>query len=567
MLLRSVALLHVVSSAAGQLYIDASLGCDSEGELVVNLEWVHEACAVEPFPDARTPVPSTISTQGCAAAARRVAADCGALLDSSPWFASRKMALDTAVASAANLPADDGSTRHIADPRCTSVHTCGAVLDDGFRQFPDVLTGQSRVLIDVGPSHGHLRLEFDHLTLDAKHNDNLRLFSDVDLNNQIMQILPQNLPLQVETVDLTGSQATLLLVSDGAGSRTSLGVTVTCVCEDSTTFADADGEGCAAYADRSGAKHQRCASLLPPTDAQARAACPLACGACNVDPCAASPCQNGGSCAHGDGETCTAVNMASRASEVHAECCDEPTEDCSSGQPASCNAGCAAVLVPYYQDCRAALVADDPEILSAVESAVQQCAVTPIYQCSCRKGWDGENCEVQILPTFAVSSGPCTTTADGSCFRSPNYPDEYGALEDCEIAVISGAGFARATTFATESSYDFVSVDAVEYSGSGGTLASSGVPISDTVAIAWHSDDSEQRGAVEICGQACDATSCGQHGHCGAAGTSCDCSDGWSGASCDVRTTGQTAARALTWCLDRFALIMPARHSAPLLLC
>ena len=139
--------------------------------------------------------------------------------------------------------------------------------------------------------------------------------------------------------------------------------------------------------------------------------------------------------------------------------------------------------------------------------------------------------------------------------RSPNYPDEYGALEDCEIVVISGAGFARATTFATESSYDFVSVDAVEYSGSGGTLASSGVPISDTVAIAWHSDDSEQRGAVEICGQACDANSCGEHGHCGAAGTSCDCSDGWSGASCDVRTTGQTAARALTWCLDRFALI------------
>ena len=57
MLLRSVALLHVVSSAAGQLYIDASLGCDSEGELVVNLEWVHEACAAEPFPDAHTPVP------------------------------------------------------------------------------------------------------------------------------------------------------------------------------------------------------------------------------------------------------------------------------------------------------------------------------------------------------------------------------------------------------------------------------------------------------------------------------------------------------------------------------
>jgi hypothetical protein len=34
---------------------------------------------------------------------------------------------------------------------------------------------------------------------------------------------------------------------------------------------------------------------------------------------------------------------------INAECCDEPTEDCSSGEPAVCNAGCAAVLVPANQ--------------------------------------------------------------------------------------------------------------------------------------------------------------------------------------------------------------------------
>lgn len=466
-----------------------------------------------------------------------MANDCGALMDSSPWFASRKVALDAAVESAADLPAADGSTRHIADPSLTAVHTCGAVLDDGFTLFPAVQTGQSRVTIDVGPSHGHLRFEFDHLTLDAKKNDNLRLYSDVYMTNQILMVQHADLPLGVASVDFVGSQATLLLISDGAGSRTSLGMTVKCVCEDSATFLDTDGDGCDAYRDRSGAKHKRCASLLPPTDEQARAACPLACGACNADPCGesgGSPCQNGGSCARGDGATCTAQNMASRAADVHAECCDEPTEDCSSGQPASCNAGCAAVLLPYYQDCRAVL-ADDAQILAAVESAVQTCASTPIYTCSCMKGWDGDNCEVQVLPTFSVTSGPCTTTADGSCFRSPNFPDEYGALEDCEVAVVSGAGFARATAFETESTYDYFSVDEVPYSGSGGTLAATGVPISDTTTIAWHSDDSDQRGAVEVCGQACDGTSCGEHGVCGAAGTSCDCSDGWGGAACDVR--------------------------------
>ncbi len=530
-------LLHATSRASAQLYIPDSLGCDSEAELLQNLEWLRGSCTGEDFPDARTPVPSAIGTPGCAAVARRVAADCGDLLGSSEWFDSRRTALDAAVASAADLPADDGSTRHIADPAIAVVHTCGVHMDDGFAQFPTVPNGQSRVLIDVGPSHGHLRIEFDYLTLDAKKNDNLRLYSDVDLSNEVLQVMPKDLPLQVVSVDLAGSRAMLLLVSDGAGSRTSLGVRVSCVCEDSTTFVDADGDGCAAYGDRSGAKYQRCASLLPPNnDARARAACPLACGACTPDPCATSPCQNGGSCAGGDGATCTEVNMASRTADVHNECCDEPTEDCSSGQPATCNVGCAAVLVPYYQDCRAALAAD-ADVLAAVESAVQMCAATPMYQCSCRNGWDGDNCEIQVLPTFTVVSGPCTTTSDGSCFRSPNYPDAYGSLQDCDIGVVSGAGFARATTFETESTYDYFSVNAVEYSGSGGTLAATGVPISDTVNIAFHSDNSEQTGSVEVCGQACDETACGQHGQCGVAGASCDCSDGWSGAACDVRDT------------------------------
>ena len=30
---------------------------------------------------------------------------------------------------------------------------------------------------------------------------------------------------------------------------------------------------------------------------------------------------------------------------INTECCDEPTEDCSSGYPATCNEGCAAVLL------------------------------------------------------------------------------------------------------------------------------------------------------------------------------------------------------------------------------
>jgi len=40
---------------------------------------------------------------------------------------------------------------------------------------------------------------------------------------------------------------------------------------------------------------------------------------------------------------------------VNAECCDEPSEDCSTGQPASCNVGCASVLLPFFADCSEAL--------------------------------------------------------------------------------------------------------------------------------------------------------------------------------------------------------------------
>jgi hypothetical protein len=63
------------------------------------------------------------------------------------------------------------------------------------------------------------------------------------------------------------------------------------------------------------------------------------------------------------------------------------------------------------------------------------------------------------LPTFAVVSGPCTVTSGGSCFRSANYPNHYGDNEQCEITVLATVGFARATTFETESAaYDYLTI-------------------------------------------------------------------------------------------------------------
>ena len=61
-------------------------------------------------------------------------------------------------------------------------------------------------------------------------------------------------------------------------------------------------------------------------------------------------CYSGGG---GGGGACD--DLADRTAAVNDECCDEPTEDCSSGRPATCNVGCAHVLLPFFDDCAGVL--------------------------------------------------------------------------------------------------------------------------------------------------------------------------------------------------------------------
>jgi hypothetical protein len=48
-------------------------------------------------------------------------------------------------------------------------------------------------------------------------------------------------------------------------------------------------------------------------------------------------------------------DIADSSMAVTTTCCDEPTEDCSSGMPASCNEGCAQVFIPFMSNCGAML--------------------------------------------------------------------------------------------------------------------------------------------------------------------------------------------------------------------
>eukprot|EP01043_Picozoa_sp_COSAG02_P068459 COSAG02_NODE_11378_length_1736_cov_5.554673_1_plen_229_part_01 len=58
----------------------------------------------------------------------------------------------------------------------------------------------------------------------------------------------------------------------------------------------------------------------------------------------------------GDGHSeGTCPDLDSRSAEVNAVCCDDPEEDCTGGYPHSCNAGCAATFLPFWEECRSAL--------------------------------------------------------------------------------------------------------------------------------------------------------------------------------------------------------------------
>lgn len=65
-------------------------------------------------------------------------------------------------------------------------------------------------------------------------------------------------------------------------------------------------------------------------------------------------------------------SLVQRVTAVNLECCNDKTEDCSSGAPAICDAGCAAVFLPFWHDCEA-LVGSDWARSAAISGIVTKC--------------------------------------------------------------------------------------------------------------------------------------------------------------------------------------------------
>ena len=67
-------------------------------------------------------------------------------------------------------------------------------------------------------------------------------------------------------------------------------------------------------------------------------------------------------------------DIESRTAAVNAECCDEASEDCTGGAPRTCNAGCAAVLEPYWRDCQSTLSQLGGGAFEVLQSTIVLCS-------------------------------------------------------------------------------------------------------------------------------------------------------------------------------------------------
>ena len=95
-----------------------------------------------------------------------------------------------------------------------------------------------------------------------------------------------------------------------------------------------------------------------------------------------------------------------------------------------------------------------------------------------------------------MNEGPCATTTDGTCFTSPGWPSNYGNRESCTIAVDTDVSLV-VQSFATEDGWDKLTVNGVQYSGSGYGLEGLVVRAGDV--INWRSDFGVTAAGFSIC--------------------------------------------------------------------
>eukprot|EP00965_Chrysotila_dentata_P070514 2330626-Pleurochrysis_carterae.AAC.2 len=102
------------------------------------------------------------------------------------------------------------------------------------------------------------------------------------------------------------------------------------------------------------------------------------------------------------------------------------------------------------------------------------------------------------IPPFSVQLGPCTTTADGNCIRSPNFPEPHGSDEECRIQLHKPTVLIVAQFLVEDDlpycAYDFLQVNGKRYCGDVGPVG-----ITAQGQIVWRSDASGESNGWELC--------------------------------------------------------------------
>ena len=68
---------------------------------------------------------------------------------------------------------------------------------------------------------------------------------------------------------------------------------------------------------------------------------------------------------------CTAKSVTGRTNAVNKKCCQHP-QDCSSGAPSVCTAGCAKLFLPFWIEC-AHLLSTSPKFIHSMKDTVTKC--------------------------------------------------------------------------------------------------------------------------------------------------------------------------------------------------
>ena len=100
------------------------------------------------------------------------------------------------------------------------------------------------------------------------------------------------------------------------------------------------------------------------------------------------------------------------------------------------------------------------------------------------------------VPLFSITSGNCSTTNSGRCIQSPNFPQNYGNNQACEISVRENIVL-HVSAFNTESRFDTLTINDEEYSGASGPAYRM---VESGQNIKWKSDATGIDSGFVICG-------------------------------------------------------------------